>query len=277
MSTPGRQRGAVLIVVLLLVALVAALAGTRLEQQELAIRRLESERDFVQAQWVLKGGTDWARSVLAEDARSGSLDHRKELWATGLPPTQIEQGTVSGEIVDYQGLFNLANLTRDGKPSERDIAHFKHLLAVLGLRPELGDAIAASPALSEIGDLYRVQGCDEAVIAKLKPFVTILPRRSPLNVNTAAPEVLSAVLDGLALADAQVLAKSLAAAPVQRKEDLALRLPRPDLLNAQDLDVASGFFLVRGRAQVGQADVRVEALLERSGKGLPAIVWERVL
>lgn len=277
MRWPSSQRGAALIVVLLLAAIVAAVAGARLEEQDFAVRRLENEQDFVQARWVLKGGVNWARSVLSEDARLSSIDHRKELWATGLLPTQIEQGTVAGEIVDYQGLFNLANLFRDGKPSERDLAHFRRLLSILALRPELADAIVAQPGILEVGDLYKARGVEGAAIAKLKPFVAVLPRRTPLNVNTAPPEVLAAVIDALTLGDAQVLAKSLAAAPIPNAQDLAIRLPRPDLLDPREIGTASEFFLVRGRAEVGKADLRMEALLERHGKAWPSILWERVL
>lgn len=277
MTTLARQRGVALIMAMILVAIVAVVAGTSLEQNDFAMRRLEADRDFVQARWVLKGGTEWARSVLAEDARSSSLDHGKELWATGLPPTQIEQGTIAGEIVDEQGLFNLTNLLRDGKPSERDIAQFRRLVASLGLRTELADAIAAQQPVSEIGDLYRVPGCNEAVVATLKPFITVLPRRTALNVNTAPPKVLAAVIEGLSLEEAQVLAASRLAAPIRDKDDLRARLAQPDLLNSQDLAVGSSYFLVRGRAQVGKADVGMEALLERSGRGVPSILWERVL
>lgn len=277
MTTLARQRGVALIMAMILVAIVAVVAGTSLEQNDFAMRRLEADRDFVQARWVLKGGTEWARSVLAEDARSSSLDHGKELWATGLPPTQIEQGTIAGEIVDEQGLFNLTNLLRDGKPSERDIAQFRRLVASLGLRTELADAIAAQQPVSEIGDLYRVPGCNEAVVATLKPFITVLPRRTALNINTAPPKVLAAVIEGLSLEEAQVLAASRLAAPIRDKDDLRARLAQPDLLNSQDLAVGSSYFLVRGRAQVGKADVGMEALLERSGRGVPSILWERVL
>ena len=272
-----RQQGTVLIVAMLLVAAAAAAASATLEHQDYTVRRLETGRDYEQGLWVLKGGMHWARTVLAEDARSSTIDHGKELWAAGLPPTQIEQGTVAGEIADAQALFNLTNLARDGKPSGADVAALKRLLSMLGLPEELAEAIAARQPMSEVGDLQSVPGCDEKVIAGLAPFVTVLPRRTALNANTAPPEVLAAVIEGLPLADAQVLAKSRGAAPLRSKDDLRSRLPRPDLLAAQEIEVTSRFFLVRGRAQVGKADLRMEALLERGGSRLPAIVWERLL
>lgn len=277
MSRRFPQRGTVVILAMLIVALAATAAGFALQRQDVSLRSLEAARDHEQARWILRGGAHWARSILFEDARSSVLDHHGELWASGLPPTEIEQGTLAGEIRDHQALFNLANLTRDGAPSERDLAALKRLLQALGLRDELADAIAASQPMSEIGELYRVRGCDDAVVARLRQFITVLPRRTPVNVNTAPPEVLAAIVDGLTLAEALVLAQGRKAAPIRDAADFRARLPRAELsASAGDLSVHSRFFVVEGRAKVGRADVRMQALLQRDGAGLPTIVWQRV-
>src|SRR5271154_6388696 len=107
MRLPALQRGAVVIVAMLIVAIAATAASLLLQQQDASVRQLEAARDYEQARWLLDGGTKWARVILRADARSSTIDHGGELWATGLPPTQIEQGTLSGEIRDLQGLFNL--------------------------------------------------------------------------------------------------------------------------------------------------------------------------
>jgi general secretion pathway protein K len=275
-SRPSHERGTVVIVAMLIVALASIVASFALQRQDLALRQLEAARDYEQARWILRGGAHWARTILAEDARSGSVDHAGELWASGLPPTDIEQGTLSGEIRDAQGLFNLGNLLREGKPSERDVAAFKRLLAALGLRVELAEAIAAAQPFAEVGELRRVRGCDDAVVARLQPFVTVLPQRSAINVNTARAEVLMAAVEGLGLAEAAVLAQSAGAAPFRSPGDFRTRLPRPDMFVSDgDIAVRSGFFVVHGRARVGRADVRLEALLKREGTALPATVWLR--
>ena len=49
----------------------------------------------------------------------------------------------------------------------------------------------------QVEELYRVRGFDAATVAKLRPFVTALPARTPVNVNTAPREVLAAVLPEL--------------------------------------------------------------------------------
>ena len=74
-----------------------------------------------------------ARSILAEDARAGTSDHRRELWASGLPPTDVQLGSLAGEIRDEQGLFNLNNLLRGGKPDPLQIGALGRLLGAIGL------------------------------------------------------------------------------------------------------------------------------------------------
>ena len=277
MTREFRQRGTVIIVAMLIAALAAASAAFALQRQDVSVRTLEAARDREQARWIVRGGAQWARTILAEDARSSVVDHARELWASGLPPTEVEQGTLAGRITDQQGLFNLANLVRDGAPSEPDVAALRRLLQTIGLRAELAESIAASQPMSELGELHRVRGCDDAVVARLRQFVTVLPRRAPVNVNTARPEVLSAVVDGLTLAEAVVLANAVLATPVRGHGDLSTRLPRAELSVASDqVSFQSAFFLVEGRATVGRAEARLQALLSRDGSRLPAIVWQRL-
>jgi general secretion pathway protein K len=276
MSPVRRQRGTVVIMAMLVVALAATAASLALQRQDLSARELEAVRDYQQARWILAGGTHWARAILAEDARAGNVDHARELWASGLAPTEVEQATLSGDILDAQGLFNLANLRRDGQPSEADLAVFKRLLASLGVRTDFAEAIAAAQPMTELGDLYRVRGVDDALVARLRPFVTVLPQRTAINVNTARAEILLAAVDGLSLAEAVVLAQGSVASPVRNAAEFKARLPRPDLaLRDEDIAVRSRYFLVHGRARLRNADVRLEALLQRDGNALPVIVWQR--
>jgi len=306
MTLIRHHRGAAILVAMLIVALAAAAAVSLLRQQDLALRQLTTARDYEQATWVLKGGAQWARSILMQDARSSNVDHGGELWATGLPSTDIEQGTVSGEISDQQALFNVNNLVLDGQASARDIATFKRLLQVISLDSGLAEAIAdwidadseplpqsgaeddfymrlASPhraanqPVAEIGELLRVRGVDEQVLAQLRRFTTALPRRTPVNVNLAPPEVLVAIVSGLTLAEAQALVGSRATTPFRSMEDFRARLPRRAFQWEEgDLSIESQFFLVNGRATVGKADVRMEALLQRERTTMPTIVWQRM-
>ena len=306
MSAKLTQRGAAVIVAMLVVALAAAAAVSVLQQQDLALRQLATARDYEQATWVLKGGAHWARSILYQDGRASAMDHGSELWANGLPPTEIEQGTVAGEISDQQGLFNVNNLALEERASARDIAAFRRLLEAIGLNAGLAEAIAdwvdadedalpgvgaedayylrlpapyraANQPVVELGELLRVRGMDEATLARLRGFATALPRRTPVNANLAAPELLFALVPGLTLAEARVLASGRAQAPFRSLEEFQARLPRRELKWIEGtLSVSSNFFVVRGRATVGKADVRMEALLQRENAAMPVVVWQRM-
>jgi general secretion pathway protein K len=279
MNGPRSQRGAAVIIAMLVLALAAAAAAAMLERQDLDARALQSQRDYEQARWMLRGGMHWARSILAEDARAGASDHRRELWASGLPPTDVQLGSLAGEIRDEQAFFNLNNLVRGGKPDPIQIAALRRLLAALGLGPGLADAIAAridpNRPLADIRELAGMAGFDANALLRLRPYATTLPRPTPVNVNTAPAEVLASLVEGLALPEAQALARRLATDPVRNREEFQARL-RPELRpNLGDVAVSSQFFVVYGRAKVGAADLRMEALLQRAGAGFPAIVWQR--
>jgi general secretion pathway protein K len=300
-----KQRGAAVIVALMIVALAAAAAAAMVHRQHLLARQMLAARDYEQALWVLRGAVQWARAILAQDARDSRLDHPGELWAAGLPPTRIEQATLAGEIAEAQGRFNLNNLVRDGKASERDREIFERLLRALGLGPELAQPItdwvdadgepsgragaedaqylraaepyrAANRPMSDVAELQRVRGCDAAVLARLLPFVVALPRRTAVNVNFAPPQVLMAVVPGLTLAEALELVRERAVRPFRDRDDFRARLPRRQLAASdEDVTVQSDFFLVRGHAELGRAAVRVEALIERSAGAPPAVIWQR--
>lgn len=279
MSGPRSERGTAVIIALLVLALAAAGAAAMLERQDLEARALQSQRDYEQARWMLRGGMHWARSILAEDARASVTDHQRELWASGLPPTEVQLGSLAGEIRDEQGLFNLNNLASGGKPDPAQIAALRRLLAAIGLAPALADAIAArldlKRPLADVAELAGMSGLNAEALGRLRRCATALPRPTPVNVNTAPAEVLAALVEGLALPEAQALARRLAADPVRNRDEFQARL-RPDLkLSLEGISASSQFFVVQGRAKVGGADLRMEALLQRVGKGFPMIVWQR--
>lgn len=293
-------------VAMLIVALAASVAAAMIHAQEVSLRRLESSRDLGQARWILRGAVQWARMILAQDARAGAVDHPAELWAGGLPATPVEDATLAGALLEAQGRFNLNSLVLDdGTRSEPDLAALKRLLAALGLRSELaeaiadwmdGDAQASSPGgaedgeylrrpspyraanqrIADVTELRRVRGCDEATLARLLPHVTALPARTPVNVNFAPAEVLMAVVEGLARAEALELVRARAARPFRDGEDFRSRLPRRDLKAPDDaIVVQSRFFFVAGRVRLRNVDARTHALLRRDGHAPAVVVWER--
>jgi len=293
-----REQGVAIIMVLLIVAMATTLAAYMALQQSLWQRQVESQFDRTQARQLGLSGIDWARAVLAEDARSNNVDHEKEIWTLRLPAIPVEGGEVIGTIEDRQGLFNLNNVASN-------VEQFQRLLAVLGLPAELANALAdwidsdseqqpggaedgyylalAQPyrtsrmALAELGELVRVKGFDSRTIESLRAFVSVLPAtRTPINVNFAPAEVFVAVIEGINLSDARLLVQQRQGKPYKDIADFKQRLPHGGITVVDnDISVKSDFFWVTGRASVGQAQVVTQALLQRASNW-PTVVWQSV-
>ena len=85
----ARQRGAALLLAMLVVALVAVLASAATWQQWRSSQVEAAERSRLQANWILVGALDWARLILTEDAKQGGADHLAEPWAIPLMEARL--------------------------------------------------------------------------------------------------------------------------------------------------------------------------------------------
>jgi len=300
-----RQRGMAIITAILVVALVASAASFMAWQQQLWVRQVENLNQQAQSRVVVLAALQWARSILAQDARDNNVDHLEESWGRSLAPLPVEGGELTGGVSDQQGLFNLNSLVREGKTSAADLAVFRKLLDLLQLPPELAGAVAdwvdadaevtypggaedrdylaldpayraANRALTTVDGLARLKGFDAAAIERLRPFVTALPKSTTLNVNTAPAEVLAAAIADLPLDQAQALVNARKGQHFKDISDFRARLPETvKQVNDIVLGVDSRYFLVSGHARFGRAKVGYAALLEREANAWPKLVWQK--
>jgi general secretion pathway protein K len=300
-----RQRGVAIVLAMGVVALAAMAAETIMVTQSTWARQSELTADHVQAQTLIRAGVDWIRAVLSDDRRLSSVDHLGEPWALRLPPMPVDNGTLEGYIEDQHGAFNLNNLVKDGKVNLAQLAHFRRLLSVLGLPPALADALAdwidtdsepqpqdgaedgyylalqppylaANRPLTDVAELALVRGFDGNVRARLRPFVAALPRFTAVNVNTASPEVLAAVVEGLDLDGARALTAQRERAYFRGFSDFFSQLPSGLTAAAGDITVSSDYFMATLHVTTGGAEARGTALLAREDAGWPAIVWRKL-
>jgi general secretion pathway protein K len=301
----ARQRGVAIVLAMGVVALAAMAATAIVATQSAWARRSELTSDHVQAQLIIKAGLDWARAVLSDDRRVSAVDHLGEPWALRLPPMPVDNGKLAGYIEDQQGVFNLNNLVNNGKVNLTQLEHFRRLLAILDLPAELADALAdwldadsepqprggaedsyylglerpylaANRPLIDVAELALVRGFDGNVRARLRPFVTALPRVTAVNVNTAAPEVYAAIVDGLNLDGARALVAKRERAYFRDNADFLNRLPNGAAVPIDDIAVSSSFFMATMRVTIGGAEARGTALLARDDTRWPAIVWRKL-
>lgn len=300
---PRRQRGVAVIMAILIAALAASVASFMMWQNQVWARQVENLTSLAQANAVSHAALEWTRMILREDAKSGNIDHTGEIWATVVPALPVEGGRIALALTDQQGLFNLNNLVQGGKPSEPDIAAFRRLLQLVGLSSDLANAVvdwidadsevsipggaedldylglepayrAANQPLLDVSGLIRIKGFNAEAVQKLRPFVSALPQPTPLNVNTAPPQVLAAVFDGLSVDTA----KSLAATGGKYYKDRASfreRLPQGGASTPDSaFGLSSQFFLATGVMNFGRVQIINRALLARAGNKI-TVIWQK--
>ena len=116
-------------------------------------------------------------------------------------------------------------------------------------------------------------GLPAATVAALQAHVTLLPVRTPVNLNTASAEVLQAVLPGLSRAAAEQLVARRARQPFAQLNDTGLSNGLNELLHS----VNSRFFelQVALRSQAGSTTgVAHNALLQRE-RATVRVLWLR--
>ncbi|MBY0578639.1 MAG: type II secretion system minor pseudopilin GspK [Burkholderiales bacterium] len=299
----NRERGAAVIMAILIVALAAMLAASLAWEQNIWVRQVENGNNLSGAKWLAYAGTNFAAAILNDDARHNNVDYLNEAWAMKMPPMSVENGEISGFILDQQGLFNLNNLAGNGTTDAQALGNFRRLLSLLGLQPDLAQSLAdwidadsdvrnpggaedpyylglpdpyraANIPLSEIGELSRVKGFDKTTLAILKPYVTVLPGHTQINVNTAPAEVLAAVIPGLSIGAARQLVSNRSEHYFRDLADFTAHIHDSSVsVPESDIEVASQYFLVTVVARQGKSRVNMQTLLDREGSAWPRMVW----
>lgn len=301
-NSPTRQAGAALLTAMLTVALVASLAAGALWQQWRSVEVEAAERARVQSLWLLTGALDWARLILREDSRSGGADYLSEPWAVPLEEARLStflaadkksdpddeasasQTFLSGLITDLQSRLNVTNLVEgDGKVSEPSVKAFAKLFELLGLPPgelqvlvdNLRLALDASPenAAAQQAPLLPQRfeqlvwlGLSPSTLTVLRPYITVLPVRTPVNLNTASATVLSACIASLEMGQAQRLVNTRQANHFKTLAEVSAQLGQTAVpLNDAQHSVNSRFFEVQGRLRLDQAVVEEHSVVQRDG------------
>ncbi len=298
---PTRQRGVALVMAILVVALATTAATALISREALDVERTGNLIESDQAWAYVEGGESWARMILSRDLKQNKTDSAKDDWAQLPPPISVPGGYLAGSIEDLQGRFNLNNLvTPEGKSDPQAMRFFERLLQGLELDAGIAQAVtdwidpdveALAPSgaeddyyasqappyrtpnrpMSDVSELRLVRGITPEVYDKLAPYVTALPEKTPINLNTAAPQVVAAA--------ASQLPADLAAEILARRDDqpfeavadffkdgrlVALKLPASV---QQYFSVDSHYFLVRVESAIGRGRATSHTLLQRLSNG----------
>lgn len=179
-----------------------------------------------------------------------------------------------------------------GRVSEEGLARLRRLLLGLELDPSLANAIAdwldsdrevrvpggaeddhyllaerphraGNGPFARLEELKQVRGVTPQVYATLAPHLVVLPPSAGLDVNTATPEALQTLAEGL---DAGAVASLIGGRPYAGLSDF---LSAPAFRNGppspDGLRVGTDFFEVRARVRLDRIELTLGSLLRREG------------
>ncbi len=303
------QVGAAILTAMITVVLVATLSSSVLWQQWQGVEVEAAERSRTQSEWLLTGGLDWARLILREDGREGGADHLAEPWAIPLEAARLstflaagssdgqsvdatQEAFLSGQIVDMQSRLNVVNLVQNGRIHEPSLTAFARLYSLFNLpEPELElvanrlrlaqgtQAERAPDALAvlwpqDVEQLIWV-GMSPRSRAVVRPYITVLPVRTPVNLNTAPVEVIYASVQAFSLADAHRLVRARMLSHLGSLADASKYSGNTGAQFSEMLhSVSSRFFEIRGQLRLDQTDVQERSLVQRDGMDVKTL-WRK--
>jgi general secretion pathway protein K len=270
--------------------MTGAMDWTRLVLREDAVSAQSAEADHLGEPWALPVQESKLSTFLSQDQQ----------WREG-----DAEVFLSGQITDAQSRMNVMNLLDNGQVSPKALARFAVLFERLNLPlAELqtmaqqlqrsqqsitpsaaGSAVpegsgSSSAAASFAGPLMPQQtaqlvwlGLSPTSLAALQPHITLLPEPTPVNLNTASAEVLSAAISGLDLASARQLVQQR-----QRGHWTSLNAAQQAmgtsgrLLDEQQHSVRSRYFEVHGRMRIDNV-VQQELALVRRESSQVRMLW----
>jgi general secretion pathway protein K len=305
-----RQRGVALIVAVLIAALATMLAASVSFKGYMDQRRTGNALAMDQGFEVALGGEAWAADALRRDKQqSAKTDDFTEEWATPIPPIPLDDGKgntygdFEGQLEDMQGRFNLNSLVvLEGGQLKTDplaIARFERLLELLEMetkwakviadwidsdvQPEFPDG-AEDPTYTGLSPPYRTAnmpvtrasellslvgfGLDR--YRKLEPFVTALPIGTPINLCTASPELLDALVAGrrqfTMARDNTAETRKQRCFPTKQDYESALSTEeKQELVQGKVIDQTSSYFRATIWVTIGTTQYTLYSLLYRSG------------
>jgi general secretion pathway protein K len=202
-----------------------------------------------------------------------------------------QEAFLSGHMEDLQSRLNVTNLIEGDKIHLLTLAAWTRLYKQLDLpeseletltqqlllataagrsapknaNPENPNAPQTPLMPHRVADLTWL-GLSDASLTALEPFITLLPARTKVNLNTAPLEVLVASVQDLTPAQARQLIQSRSTHPLATLTDALLVVSDAKVkFDSAEQDVASRFFSVTGNLRVGTSTVQEQSVLQRDG------------
>jgi len=139
-----------------------------------------------------------------------------------------------------------------------------------GLEDGSGQSNAPALQMTSVDSLLGVPGFTPEMVTRLRPFVTVLPTQTTVNMNTAPAEVVAAIVPGLSISSAQAFVQRRETVFFRNTADIQLALGATGSplasntsTNQIPMDVTTSYFLIHGHVQHQRAEVERTTLVYR--------------
>lgn len=284
-----KSKGIALLTVVFLTALAALTLSSFSLSQRSALQSINTSEDVSRAWSLLELLEQEAIEVLKQDISQSLIDDNRELWSqhqfqVSSVLTEFRQPEISAKISDEQSKINLNNLMFNGQLDPVTEDRLRRLLRSQQISDALLDGVidwldddailisnvgaeddfyrsldspylAANTAFSDISELRLIRGFNDQNYALLRPYLTALPKRTAVNINTAAPVVIASLdkaLDGIGLLQT----------PFEDISKLTKQI-EPLHINSEGLATNSSYFLLKSKIRLADYSLAVESLIYR--------------
>jgi general secretion pathway protein K len=303
-----KQQGVVLVLALFFVALAAMVAYWMMSGLERDTQRTRLLLRNVQAVYFADAAIMWAKQQLRDNLINRRPKQLIDACPIKLPSQTVNDYIISTTIEDAQSHFNINNLT--DASSQED---FKRLVA--GVSPGISDSQvqeiiravidwitpntqeneyqqyylhlsppyrAAHQAMISVSELQLVKGITPTLFSQLKPYVTALPGKTKINIQTAPALVLASLSPSMTIATGQSIEAYRQNNPFVSEDDfLKSDIIKNHPISEEDLKekitVKSSYFLVKTEVAIETQWLVLYTLMERKeSHGQVAIntVWQ---
>ena len=214
-----------------------------------------------------------ANSNSSAGGSTGTTDNSGILSNSTSDDSLAQQVYLSGQISDLQARMNVTNLLQGSQIDLKSLQAFERLFEALSLPTAQLNTLAqglvaaqlqkdGAPLMPQRVSQLTWVGLTPQNLVTLTPYITVLPNRTPVNLNTAPTVVLYASVAGLSLSDANRLADQRAQNPWSGLDAFQKAAGKPVNVDGTH-SVNSRFFEVVGRLRMPATSLVERSVVQR--------------
>ncbi|MBT6106132.1 MAG: type II secretion system minor pseudopilin GspK [Porticoccaceae bacterium] len=319
---PGRQTGVALLAALILMLALVITMGNIFYRHQIDVSQATGARHTDQAILLAISGENWAKQLLSDSSDDRGVDHFEEDWAQAMPMLPVEGGTLTGCLSDLQGRINLNNFSgytsqtlkaEMGADTSGYARVWEALLVSLEIVADPSRSatiidwldpdselinswgaeqidydgytpprVPANGLITDTTELAAIGSYEVAEVQRLLPWISALPRVTPININTASTQLLTALGGSMGLEFEQMVSERRPFSSVDEfhqfiaeRTQLALPLVKTRW-PVTVVGVNSNYFELYLEVTLGEARIEVKSIMDRAGLTEPVILAREI-